>query len=51
MLIAQISDAHCRPQGELYQGVVDSNAMFAAALHHLGTCGQSGPDPCSSPAI
>lgn len=36
MLIAQISDAHCRPQGELYQGVIDSNAMFAGALHHLG---------------
>ena len=32
MLIAQISDAHCRPQGVLYQGVIDSNALFEAAL-------------------
>ena len=35
MLIAHLSDPHVRPQGQLYQGVVDSNAMFAAALAHL----------------
>lgn len=32
MLIAQLSDPHVRPRGELYQGVVDSNAQFAAAI-------------------
>lgn len=32
MLIAQLSDPHIRPRGALYQGVVDSNAMFAAAI-------------------
>ncbi|AHG43640.1 hypothetical protein N018_14550 [Pseudomonas syringae CC1557] len=32
MLIAQISDTHVRPRGQLYQGVVDSNAMLAAAV-------------------
>jgi Icc protein len=37
MLIAQISDPHIRPLNQLYQGVVDSNAMFAAAVHHLNT--------------
>lgn len=35
MLIAQISDPHIRARGQLYQGVVDSNAMFAAAVAHL----------------
>ena len=35
MLIAQLSDPHVRPEGELYQGVVDSNAMFAAAIAHV----------------
>ena len=35
MLIAQLSDPHVRPEGRLYQGVVDSNAMFAAAIDHL----------------
>src|SRR5260370_1553621 len=35
MLIAQLSDPHVRPVGGLYQEVVDSNAMFAAALAHL----------------
>jgi len=40
MLIAQISDPHIRPQGQLYQGVVDSNAMFSAAVQHL-----NGLDP------
>ncbi|HEY0296486.1 MAG TPA: phosphodiesterase [Bordetella sp.] len=33
--IAQISDIHVRPQGVLYQGVVDSNAMFARAVETL----------------
>ncbi|MCJ2374534.1 phosphodiesterase [Pseudomonas sp. RGM 3321] len=32
MLIAHISDTHVRPRGLLYQGVVDSNAMLAAAV-------------------
>ena len=32
MLIVQLSDPHVRPEGVLYQGVVDSNAMFAAAI-------------------
>lgn len=40
MLIAQLSDLHLRPKGELYQDLVDSNAMFAAALDHL-----AGLDP------
>lgn len=35
MLIAQISDPHVMPQGVLYQGLVDTNAMFAAAIRHL----------------
>lgn len=35
MLIAQLSDPHVRPQGELYQGVVDSNRMFAEAIAHV----------------
>jgi 3',5'-cyclic AMP phosphodiesterase CpdA len=35
MLIAQLSDLHVRPQGVLYQGVVDSNAMLAAAIGHV----------------
>ncbi|MBP2307116.1 phosphodiesterase [Azospirillum melinis] len=35
MLIAHLSDPHIRPRGELYQGLVDSNAMFDAAVHHL----------------
>lgn len=35
MLIAQISDPHIRPLNQLYQDVVDSNAMFAAAVYHL----------------
>jgi Icc protein len=37
MLIAQLSDPHLRPKGVLYQGVVDSNAMFEAAIAHLNT--------------
>lgn len=35
MLIAQLSDPHLCPPGQLYQGHIDSNAMFAAALRHL----------------
>ncbi len=35
MLIAQISDPHLRPQGALYQGLVDSNAMFEAAIRQI----------------
>ena len=35
MLIAQLSDPHVRPDGVLYQGVVDSNAQFAAAVAHV----------------
>lgn len=37
MLIAQISDHHVREPGVRYQGVVDSNRMFAQALAHLDT--------------
>ena len=40
MVIAQISDPHLRPAGQLYQGLVDSNALFAAALRQL-----AGLDP------
>lgn len=35
MLIAQLSDPHLRPRGVLYQDLVDSNAMFEAAIRHL----------------
>ncbi|MGJ7528332.1 phosphodiesterase [Variovorax sp. GB1P17] len=35
MLIAQISDPHVRPAGQLYQGVADSNRMFDEAIDHL----------------
>jgi 3',5'-cyclic AMP phosphodiesterase CpdA len=35
VLIAQLSDPHIRPRGELYQGVVDSNRGFAAAIQHV----------------
>jgi len=35
MLIAQLSDPHVRPDGVLYQDVVDSNAMFVRAIAHL----------------
>ncbi|MDE1180775.1 phosphodiesterase [Paraburkholderia sp.] len=34
-VVAQISDLHVRPEGELYQGLVDSNAMFARAIETL----------------
>ena len=37
MLIAQISDLHLRPEGQLYQGLVDSNTMAAAAIRQLGS--------------
>ena len=37
MLIAQISDPHIRPAGELYKGVVDSNRLLLAAIEHLNT--------------
>jgi 3',5'-cyclic AMP phosphodiesterase CpdA len=35
VLIAQLSDPHIRPRGELYQGVVDSNHSFAEAIEHV----------------
>jgi 3',5'-cyclic-AMP phosphodiesterase len=35
MLIAQLSDPHIRPPGQLYRGVVDSNAMFSQAIAHV----------------
>ncbi len=35
MLIAQLSDPHVCAPGTLYQGLVDSNAMFAAAIRRL----------------
>jgi Icc protein len=35
MWIAQVSDTHIRPQGVLYQGTVDSNAMFATAVRQI----------------
>ncbi|WP_455808502.1 phosphodiesterase [Pseudomonas koreensis] len=35
MLIAHISDTHVRPRGLLYQAVVDSNAMLAAAVETI----------------
>ena len=35
MLLAQISDLHVRPDGQLYKGVVDSNRMLQDAIAHL----------------
>ncbi len=35
MLIAQLSDLHIRPAGQLYKGVADSSAMFGRAIEHL----------------
>lgn len=35
MLIAQLSDPHLCAPGTLYQGLVDSNAMFAAAVRRV----------------
>lgn len=37
MLIAQLSDPHVCAPGTLYQGLVDSNAMFEAAIRRLAT--------------
>ena len=37
MLIAHLSDPHLRPKGVLYQDLVDSNAMFEAAVRHLNS--------------
>ncbi len=37
MLIAHLSDPHVRPKGVLYQGLIDSNAMFADALRCLNS--------------
>ncbi|MBD0413335.1 phosphodiesterase [Oryzicola mucosus] len=35
MLIAHLSDPHIMPRGELYQGLVNSNAMFTEAVAQL----------------
>ena len=35
MLIAQLSDVHVRPTGQLYKGVADSNRMLGDAIEHL----------------
>ncbi|WP_282281106.1 phosphodiesterase [Pseudomonas sp. PS02302] len=35
MLIAQFSDTHVRPEGQLYQNQVDANAMLEAAVRTL----------------
>jgi Icc protein len=35
MLIAQLSDPHIRPANTLYQGLVDSNTQFRAAIRQL----------------
>lgn len=35
MLIAHHSDPRVRPDGALYQGLVDSNAQLAAAIKHV----------------
>ncbi|MBP0581150.1 metallophosphoesterase [Labrys sp. LIt4] len=35
MLIAHLSDPHLREKGHLYQGLVDSNAMFDLAVETL----------------
>lgn len=43
MILAQISDLHVRPAGELYYGVADSNAMLDAAIDHLNAL-QPRPD-------
>jgi 3',5'-cyclic AMP phosphodiesterase CpdA len=37
MLIAHLSDPHLRPRGQLYQELVDSNAMFLAAIRQIAT--------------
>ena len=35
MIIAQISDPHVRPIGQLYKELIDSNRMLANAVDHL----------------
>ncbi len=35
MLIAHLTDPHLRPTGHLYQGLVDSNALFEAAVRQV----------------
>ncbi len=35
MLIAQISDIHCRPPGQRYKDIVDSNQALRNAIAHL----------------
>jgi 3',5'-cyclic-AMP phosphodiesterase len=35
VLIAQLSDVHVRPRGQLYKGVADSNRMLSEAISHL----------------
>src|ERR1700744_493925 len=35
MLIGHLSYPHLRPRGHLYQGLVNSNAMFDLAIRHL----------------
>ena len=35
MLMAQLSDVHVRPRGQLYKGVADSNRMLSEAIAHL----------------
>lgn len=35
MLIAQLSDLHVRPRGQLYRGVADSNRALSEAIDHL----------------
>ena len=42
MWIAQISDPHLRPPGVPYQGVVDLNAAFGAAINQIN---QLSPQP------
>jgi 3',5'-cyclic AMP phosphodiesterase CpdA len=37
MLIAHLSDPHLRHRGHLYHDIVDSNAMFLAAIEHLAS--------------
>lgn len=43
MIIAQLSDPHVCAPGELYQGQVDSNAMFEAAIQRLNAL-EPAPD-------
>jgi len=43
MWIVQVSDPHLRPPGILYNGVVDSNAAFAATIRQINAL-QPAPD-------